>query len=244
MMKKLSLLAVLISANIYAADWQYFGTDTSGGKWHMDMENSLPPNEIWIKIDYDSNERINSIIYNRIVEKYSVSCKKKKIISLSKTHYNNGEPVLSNDLPSKVESVIPGSLGELMLKKACSLPTEPNSGEPYIDIPDVAQSTAPVSSGITLKTVKQCNQAYDDLAYFIEILDVCSAENNIDPKIVIQTILSGCQVDVNRLSKSTQKVTKSINKLVKKKGVGLFCQEEMNYFHIVTNKYGISYDEK
>lgn len=236
MMKKLCLLAVLISANIYAADWRKIG-DNKGSNLYIDMENSSFPNLVWAKIEYNYNERVGNILYNKSVGKYEISCNKRKMRILSSNYYNDSDMVRSFGADRTFSDVVPESYGEIILKTSCALGKHATSENDNYHGEDENAITDSVST-IIQKTDKQCNQAYKDLAYYTQISWVCN-KKTINYEELIPRIMGGCAEDLDKFNNAVEIVANSIINKLNGQETSDFCKDEGAYFKFVKKKYGL-----
>ena len=233
-MKKICLVAVLISANIFAADWRKIKGD-SDADLYIDVENSSFPNLIWIKAEFSYNRQIKSVSYNKIISKQEVQCNKRKIRTLSSHYYNNKDMVSSSEAFQEFEDIIPETNGELILKAACALGENVTLGanDRYEDEDSVANS----EPAVTQKITKECKQSYKDVTYYSQIQLFCNNKNFTYEEA--QKILGECVIDPQEFKDAYVIVGSSVMKKYSEQGKAEFCKNENSYFKVVKKKYGL-----
>ncbi|UOO89115.1 hypothetical protein LVJ82_16990 [Vitreoscilla massiliensis] len=126
-MKKIVFFCVLnwvIQAD--ASDrWLQLNFSDSNPVMYLDLQ-TLKSDKYWVKYVYKHPEKTRDLTYNISFNEYSYSCKNGSVIlNASHLYYETKnsnkfiKTITFDNTFSKIESVVPGSLGESILTKVC-----------------------------------------------------------------------------------------------------------------------------
>jgi hypothetical protein len=124
-------LAIFGYAEVWGADWKHYGDDEKFSAYY-DVQSITRPSKnivrVWLRWDWtekgvmvmvgDFGKKYENLSHS--IDLHEINCVEKTIHSLSLTAYDNKRGVIySSSSPLKWDSIVPGSIIEILYKKVC-----------------------------------------------------------------------------------------------------------------------------
>lgn len=126
------LCLLLLCPVVYGADWRYVMSGSDGGTYYLDLESVQNYHEddedlvvsFWTQTTYKTDQRLNNGKTYRYTKTYFyVSCYSKELTSREFIAYNQHNKIVYDGITGDraYRKVVPDTLGEKLLKRACAL---------------------------------------------------------------------------------------------------------------------------
>jgi hypothetical protein len=127
------VVAVVVSNDIFAANWFYVGESNSGGLAYIDVDSIRNDGryiKYWLRIDVKPKKDLDALFelltVIRETTQIKASCKTKESKTLSITKETIQRGVISDKINEEYSDTVPGSILDLSIDTACAINSSRN----------------------------------------------------------------------------------------------------------------------